>query len=62
MKVWLSSDTAHSVLSDANGGFQFQVAADSGEINVNLQATGYKPKNLRVPVLGPPSAFVLWRE
>lgn len=62
VKVWLSSNTAHSVQSDANGGFQFQVAADSGEISVNLQAAGYQAKNLRVPVLGAPSAFVLLRE
>ena len=62
VKVWLSSDTTHSVLSDANGGFQFQVAADSGEISANLQATGYQAKSLRVPILGAPPAFILLRE
>ena len=62
VKVWLSSNTTHSVLSDSNGGFQFQVAADSGEVGVNLQAAGYQMKHLTVPVLGKSADFVLLRE
>ncbi len=62
VKVWLSSDTAHSVLSDANGGFRFEVAADSGQIDINLQAKGYLSKNLALTVPSGPSKFVLLRE